>query len=179
MLSKLCISKHVFEETQFTHSDNILNDSLLNVLPDSSMEMAYIQEGIYNMGSSNPNMALKRELPQHRVKVNAFYMDIHEVTNAQFSAFVAATNYKTIAERKIDWEIIKKQLPLNTVKPDSDFLQPGSMVFFANKDIYNLIDISQWWRWTLELNWKHPNGPGAVYRVKLKILLFIFVTMML
>ena len=102
------ISKHVFQETQFTQSDNLLNDLLLNVLPDSSMRMAYIPEGIYDMGSSNPNMALKRELPQHRVKVNAFYMDIHEVTNAQFSAFVAATNYKTIAEREIDWEIIKK-----------------------------------------------------------------------
>ena len=154
-------TKHVFEEIQFTNSDNILNDSLLNILPDSSMRMAYIPEGIYNMGSSNPNMSLKRELPQHRVKVNAFYMDIHEVTNAQFSAFVAATNYKTIAERKIDWEIIKKQLPLNTVKPDSDVLQPGSMVFFANKDIYNLIDISQWWRWTIGANWKHPYGPRS------------------
>jgi len=154
-------TKHVFEEIQFTNSNNILNDSLLNILPDSSMKMAYIPEGIYNMGSSNPNMSLKRELPQHQVKVNAFYMDIHEVTNAQFSAFVAATNYKTIAEREIDWEIIKKQLPLNTVKPDSDVLQPGSMVFFANKDIYNLIDISQWWRWTIGANWKHPYGPES------------------
>ena len=154
-------TKHVFEEIHFTNSNNILNDSLHNILPDSSMKMAYIPEGIYNMGSSNPNMSLKRELPQHRVKVNAFYMDIHEVTNAQFSAFVAATNYKTIAEREIDWEIIKKQLPLNTVKPDSDVLQPGSMVFFANKDIYNLIDISQWWRWTKGANWKHPNGPES------------------
>ena len=154
-------TKHVFEEIQFTHSDNILNDSFLNILPDSSMRMVYIPEGIYNMGSSNPNMSLKRELPQHRVKVNAFYMDIHEVTNAQFSAFVAATNYKTIAEREIDWEIIKKQLPLNTAKPHSDVLQPGSMVFFANKDIYNLIDISQWWRWTIGANWKHPYGPRS------------------
>ena len=153
-------TKHVLEEIQFTPSDNI-NDSLFYLKPDSSMRMAYIPEGIYDMGSSNPNMALKRELPQHRVKVNAFYMDIHEVTNAQFSAFVTATNYKTIAEREIDWEIIKKQLPLNTLKPDSDVLQPGSMVFFASKDIYNLIDISQWWRWTIGANWKHPNGPGS------------------
>ena len=154
-------TKNVFEEIHFTHSDNIIIDSLLNILPDSSMRMVYIPEGIYNMGSSNPNMSLKRELPQHRVKVNAFYMDIHEVTNAQFSAFVTATNYKTIAEREIDWEIIKKQLPLNTAKPHSDDLQPGSMVFFANKDIYNLIDISQWWRWTKGANWKHPNGPRS------------------
>ena len=153
-------TKHVLEELQFTPSDNI-NDSLYYLKPDSSVRMAYIPEGIYDMGSSNPNMALRRELPQHRVKVNAFYMDIHEVTNAQFSAFVAATNYKTIAEREIDWEIFKKQLPENTPKPNSDILKPGSMVFVANNDIYNLIDISQWWRWTVGANWKHPNGPGS------------------
>ena len=56
-------------------------------------------------------------------------MDIHEVTNAQFSTFVEATNYKTIAEQEIDWEILKKQLPKNTPKPNEDLLQPGSMVF--------------------------------------------------
>ena len=59
--------------------------------------MAYIPEGTYLMGSSYSFQALSRELPQHKVKVNAFYMDIHEVTNAQFSAFVEATNNKTIA----------------------------------------------------------------------------------
>lgn len=154
-------TKHVLEEIQYTNIDYILNDSLYCLEPDSNMRMAYIPEGIYAMGASSPNMALKRELPQHQVKVNAFYMDIHEVTNAQFSAFVLATNYKTIAEREIDWDILKKQLPENTPKPNSDVLQPGSMVFVASNDIYNLIDISQWWRWTKRANWRFPYGPES------------------
>ena len=159
-------TKHLLEEIQYTPSDNILNDSLHYLQADSSMKMTYIPEGIYAMGSSTLIMALKRELPQHQVKVNAFYMDIHEVTNAQFSAFVTATNYKTIAEREIDWSILKKQFPENTPKPNSDILQPGSMVFVASKNIYNLIDISQWWRWTKGANWKHPYGPGSSIKGK-------------
>ncbi len=154
-------TKYIFQEIQYNPSNNRLNDSLHCLKPDSSMKMAYIPEGIYAMGSSNPNEALKRELPKHQVKVNAFYMDIHEVTNAQFSAFVAATNYKTIAECEIDWSKLKKQLPENTPKPKSDVLQPGSMVFVASNDIYNMIDISQWWRWTKGANWKHPYGPES------------------
>ena len=98
-------SKHLLKEIQYTSSFNTLNDSIQCLEIDSNMNMVYIPEGIYSMGASSTNMALKRELPQHQVKVNAFYMDIHEVTNAQFSAFVAATNYKTYAEREIDWEI--------------------------------------------------------------------------
>ena len=154
-------TKRLIKEIQYSATDIILNDSLHCLKPDSNMRMAYIPEGIYAMGSSNPNMALKRELPQHQVKVNAFYIDIHEVTNAQFSAFVAATNYKTIAEREIDWGILKKQLPEDTPKPNSDVLQPGSMVFVASNDIYNLIDISQWWRWTKGADWQHPYGPKS------------------
>ena len=154
-------TKRILEETKYTNTDNIFNDSLYYLQPDSNMRMSYIPEGEYTMGSSNPNMALKRELPQHQVKVNAFYMDIHEVTNAQFSAFVQATNDKTIAEREIDWDILKKQFPENTPKPNTDVLQAGSMVFFSSNDIYNLIDISQWWRWTKGANWQHPYGPES------------------
>ena len=38
--------------------------------------------------------------PVHRVRVNGFYMDTTEVTNEQFAAFVRATGYVTVAERK-------------------------------------------------------------------------------
>ena len=110
-------------------------NSTKNIQLDNEMKMAYIPEGTYAMGSSDSFQALSRELPQHQVKVNAFYMDIHEVTNAQFSAFVEATNYTTIAEQEIDWEILKKQLPKNIPKPNDEILQPGSMVFVESSDI--------------------------------------------
>ena len=52
-------------------------------------------------------------------------MDVHEVTNAQFAEFVDATGYVTTAEKAVDWEEIKKELPPGTPKPDdSQLLQP-------------------------------------------------------
>ena len=88
-------------------------------------------------------------------------MDIHEVTNAQFAAFVNSTGYKTISEKPIDWEKMKLQLPPNTPKPSDEILEAGSMVFKAPEDIYNLLDFSQWWKWVKGANWKHPNGPDS------------------
>ena len=55
-------------------------------------------------------MAMEHEKPAHKVSVDGFFMDITEVTNAQFKKFVAATGYKTVAERAIDWVEMKKQL---------------------------------------------------------------------
>ena len=39
--------------------------------------------------------------PIHSVSIDSFYMDITEVTNAQFAAFVEATGYVTFAERPL------------------------------------------------------------------------------
>lgn len=107
-------------------------------------------------------MAMDHEKPTHRVAVDGFFMDITEVTNAQFKAFVDATAYKTIAERAIDWEEMKKQLPEGTPKPHDSIMQPGSLTFKKTKDpVANLYDFSQWWSWTIGANWKHPSGPGS------------------
>ena len=54
------------------------------------------------------------EFPVHKVKVDSFYMDVHEVTNQQFLDFVNATGYITTAEKPLNWNELKKQLPKNT-----------------------------------------------------------------
>ena len=36
--------------------------------------------------------------PCHEVKLNAFWIDEHEVTNAEFARFAEATSYRTSAE---------------------------------------------------------------------------------
>jgi formylglycine-generating enzyme required for sulfatase activity len=43
---------------------------------------------------------MERELPRHRVSLDAFYIDKVEVTNALFQRFVQATGYQTVAERE-------------------------------------------------------------------------------
>lgn len=125
--------------------------------------MVWIPGGIYDMGASDSDrMALSHEKPKHTVKVDGFYMDETEVTNAQFSRFIEATNYITTAERPVDWELIKQQLPPGTPKPHDSLLLPGSLLFKKTKEsVPNLYDFSQWWRWTNGANWKQPEEKGS------------------
>ncbi len=125
--------------------------------------MVWIPGGIISQGAvPQDERAMGHEKPTHRVAVDGFFMDITEVTNAQFTKFVTATKYETIAERAIDWEEMKKQLPEGTPKPHDSIMQPGSLTFRKTKDpVPNLYDFSQWWKWTIGANWKQPNGPGS------------------
>lgn len=125
--------------------------------------MVWVPGGEFTQGAvPHDKMAMSHEKPAHKVYVEGFYMDIHEVTNAQFAQFVEQTGYVTVAERKIDWKEMKKQLPPDTPKPHDSILQPGSLVFKKTKSsVPNLYDYSQWWEWKIGANWRHPNGPDT------------------
>ena len=124
-------------------------------------EMLWVPGGTFQQGASDTNnMAMGQEKPAHRVAVDGFFMDIHEVTNAQFAKFVQETQYQTVAEQNIDWEEIKKQVPAGTPKPNDSILQAGSLVF-KKVETNNLQDFSLWWKWTIGANWKHPEGPES------------------
>ena len=58
--------------------------------------MAFIPAGTFSMGS---NRHRPEERYTHIVRVDGFWIDRHEVTNAQFAKFVRATGYRTLAER--------------------------------------------------------------------------------
>ncbi len=122
--------------------------------------MALIPAGQFQMGGQT-EQADQDEFPRHMVAVDSFWMDVHEVTNAQFMAFVKATDYVTIAERPIDWETIKKDLPPGTPKPADEVLKPGSIVFQKTSGPVPLHDERQWWNWTIGANWRQPEGPGS------------------
>ncbi len=112
-------------------------------------------------------IAMGHEKPSFRVAVDGFFMDITEVTNEKFQKFVEQTAYVTVAERKIDWEELKKQLPEGTPKPHDSVMQPGSLTFRKAKgSVHNLHDFSQWWKWTIGADWRHPNGPGSTIEGK-------------
>lgn len=71
--------------------------------------------------------------------VRAFQMDRHEVTNAEFAAFVRATGYVTHAERA-----------------------GGGAVFVIPKSLpWGLADPGQWWKFVAGASWRHPYGPGS------------------
>ncbi len=63
---------------------------------DKYDDMVYIASGTYHMGFDKGH---DDELPLHKVKLESFYLDRHEVTNRQFAMFVQATGYVTRAEK--------------------------------------------------------------------------------
>lgn len=122
--------------------------------------MVWIPGGEFVMGTNEAD-AYEAEKPAVDVSVKGFWMDVHEVTNAQYSKFIEETGYITVAEKKPEWEELKKQLPPGTPKPPEEVLVPGSMVFTPPAHAVPTHDISLWWSWVEGANWKHPEGPGS------------------
>lgn len=122
--------------------------------------MVWIPGGQFSMGAAEQGNTNDAQ-PFHRVEVKGFWMDETEVTNAQFAAFVKATSYVTLAERPVDWQEMKKQVPPGTPKPPAEMLQPGSIVFTPPDHTVLLNDYAQWWTWTTGADWKHPSGRGS------------------
>lgn len=111
--------------------------------------MVWVEGGDFNMGTEDYPDAK----PVHKVSVKGYWIDEHEVTNAQFAAFVKATNYVTIAERPLD--------PKDYPGVPLENLVPGSAVFSPPADKVSLANIQQWWQYVPGANWKHPSGPES------------------
>ena len=86
--------------------------------------MEIISAGIYSMGSDRHR---PEERYRHSVRIDGFWIDRHEVTNAQFAKFVAATGYVTLAERGGDPKI-HANMP-------KELLAPGSVAFIMPTDV--------------------------------------------
>jgi formylglycine-generating enzyme len=142
------------------YSANNSSDSISFNGDTTTTGMVYIPGGVFEMGADN-EQASADEYPKHKVQVSPFYIDATEVTNEAFKKFVDATGYITTAERKPDWEEIKKTVPPGTPKPHDSLLVAASLVFVQSKGPVNLNEYSQWWSWVPGADWKHPQGPGS------------------
>ena len=129
-------------------------------LQEHPMGMVWIPEGSFMMGSEGPQ-ARPDESPVHFVKVDGFWIDQTEVTNAQFAAFVEATGYVTTAEKPVDWEEMKKQLPPGTPKPHDSLLQASSLTFKSTNGPVDLNNYAAWWEWKPKASWRQPRGKGS------------------
>lgn len=122
--------------------------------------MVWIPGGEFTMGTDS-EFSLPNERPAHKVRVDGFWIDATPVTNAEFREFVKATGYVTTAEKPVDWEELKKQVPPGTPKPSDEMLRPGSLVFTPPDHAVDLRDMSGWWTWTTGANWRRPRGPNS------------------
>lgn len=114
-------------------------------------KMVYIPGGTFQMGTDDP--AFPDAHPVHKVSVKEFWMDEHEVTNAEFEKFVKAANYVTVAERQLD--------PKDYPGVAAESLVPGSGVFSPPGQPVTLDNPLQWWRYVPGASWKHPFGPES------------------
>lgn len=112
--------------------------------------MVALKGGRFKMGSDR---FYREERPLREAEVAPFWILRHEVTNAQFTAFVRASGYKTVAERPLD----PRQYP----KLSKEQLLPGSLVFRQPERVKDTGDLSQWWTWTPGASWRAPEGPGS------------------
>lgn len=91
------------------------------------MKLRLIPPGEFLMGSPDSDSSARdMEKPQHAVRLTKpFYAGIHEVTVAQFRAFVEATGYETDAEKNGvgSWFLI--DLPGKGRNPDWTWRTPG------------------------------------------------------
>jgi sulfatase modifying factor 1 len=122
--------------------------------------MLWMPGGEFVMGT-NSKLGWPDEKPAHLARVDGFWMDNTEVTNAEFRAFVDATGYQTTAERPPSLEEIMAQSPPGTPEPPKEKLVAGSLVFTPPTAEVDLRDFSQWWIWTAGANWQHPEGPDS------------------
>src|SRR3954453_1074717 len=93
------------------------------------------------------------EGPVRRVEVEAFWIDTHPVTVAQFRRFVKATGYVTVAERPLD--------PSDYPDADAAALVPGALVFQPARGPVDLRDFRNWWAYVPGATWQRPEGPGS------------------
>lgn len=121
--------------------------------------MAWVPGGEFSMGGINPvgiqdggHEAMNDARPVHRVYISGFFMDVTEVTNKEFEAFVNATGYVTVAEQK----------PSREEFPDApeENLVAGSIIFKPTA-VADLKNHYVWWDYVKGADWRHPEGPGS------------------
>ena len=113
-------------------------------------DMVSLPGGSFLMGS---NDHYPEERPAHKVRVGAFAIDRHAVTNRQFARFVAATGHVTQAERPAD--------PADYPDADPALLVPSSVVFVPPPARVDLRNTHNWWHYVPGADWRHPRGPDS------------------
>jgi formylglycine-generating enzyme required for sulfatase activity len=112
--------------------------------------MVWVPGGTFLMGSES---FYPEERPVHRVNLDGFWIDDHPVTVAEFSRFVRATGYVTVAERPLEASLYPDAAP--------ELLVPGSLVFQKPRGPVPLDDVHNWWAYVPGADWRHPAGPGS------------------
>jgi sulfatase modifying factor 1 len=112
--------------------------------------MVFLRGGTFVMGTKDKDppcpdgacrISYANERPAHRVTVDGFWIDTHEVTNEQFAKFVEATGYVTDAEQ-IGNAVVFDARGCGDSEADQPIEQRG-------------------FRIVKQADWRHPEGPDS------------------
>lgn len=107
--------------------------------------MVLIKGGSFSIGTNKPIIAPDGEAPERRIRVDNFYMDQFEVSNADFAHFVQQNGYQTDADKFGDSFVLY------------------SLIKDAKTKEQNVSAVAAvpWWLSIPEANWRHPEGPES------------------
>lgn len=110
-------------------------------------QMVLVRGGEFEMGTDKPVFSADGESPPRSVRVRDFYIDVHEVSNAEFDRFVRATGHKTEAETFGDSFVLDSAISEET-----------------KKGITQAVAAAPWWLPVKGADWRHPEGPDSHIR---------------
>ena len=109
---------------------------------EDTASIVWISGGESWVGTDDVCIRADGEGPRRRIKLRDYGLGTFAVTNAEFSDFVAATGYRTDAER-FGWSYVFKGL--------LDEVSAGAQV---------VADVP-WWVQMEGAHWRHPEGPAS------------------
>ncbi|XP_078270569.1 formylglycine-generating enzyme [Rhinoraja longicauda] len=107
-------------------------------------QMVLIPGGVFTMGTNDPAIPQDGEGPARKAHIKQFYMDMYEVSNAEFERFIKATDYITEAETFGD-----------------SFVFEGLLSDKVKSSISQAVAAAPWWLPVKGASWKHPDGPDS------------------
>jgi formylglycine-generating enzyme required for sulfatase activity len=126
--------------------------SKVNNEPEPSSRMVEIPAGEFRMGTdSDVGFPADGEGPARDVSLDAFHIDRHAVTNAEFLQFVRDTGYTTESE-EFGWSFVFE-----------DFVAPAD-----ESRVMQSVEAAPWWVAVEGANWLRPEGPASSITERLK-----------
>lgn len=106
--------------------------------------MVLIRGGEFTMGTDKPVFLADGEGPPRKVRLQQFYLDVHEVSNAEFELFCNETKHKSEAESFGDSFVFDPLLSEET-----------------RKTLTQAVAAAPWWVPVKGADWRHPEGPDS------------------
>lgn len=141
--ARAALSGHTGQgDAEFLRAAQEVEPSSGSVTDELISQLKPVPASIFEMGARRSTYPADLDSPRRKVKLDPFLMSPYCVTNAEYARFVAATGYRTVAERE-GWSFV---FHLLLPDPDAFRISPQGL---------------DWWRRVEGACWSAPEGPGS------------------